>query len=66
MLLLNQFNKRTDFWIISITWLCLFPNLILCSFDIFHKKVFGLAGIKSIVFFFLAIMLVMAISNFQL
>ena len=29
MLLLNQFNEGTDFWIISIRWLSFFPNLIL-------------------------------------
>ena len=64
MLLPNQFNKRTDFWIISITWLWLFPNQILCSFDVFGKRVFGLVGIKSIVFF-LVIILIMAMFNFQ-
>ena len=65
MLLPNQFNKRPDFWIISITWLWLFPNLILCSFDIFDKRVFSFVVIKSIVFFFLATILIMAMFNFQ-
>ena len=43
---------------ISITWLWLFPNPILCSFVIFDTRVFGLVGIKLILF--------MAILNFQL
>ena len=51
MMLPNQFNNRTDFWIISISWLWLFPNLIPCSFDIFDKKAFIFVGIKLIVFF---------------
>ena len=41
MLLQNQFNKRTDFLIISITLLLLFPNQILCSFNDFDKRVYG-------------------------
>ena len=64
-LLPDQFSKRTDFRIISTTWLCLFPNLILRSFNIFNKRVFGFVGIKSIVFFFLATVLITAMSNFQ-
>ena len=64
-LLPDQFNKRTDFWIISTTWLRLFSNLILRSFNIFNKRVFGFVGIKSIVFFFLATVLITAMSNFQ-
>ena len=65
MLLPNHFNEKTDFWIISIKWLWLFPNLILCSFDIFDKRVFDFAGIKSIVFFFSVTILIMTMSNFQ-
>ena len=65
MLLQNQFNKRTDFWIISITWLWLYSNLILYSFNNFDKRVFGLVGIKSLAFFFLTTILVMEIFNFQ-
>ena len=38
LLLPNQFNKRTDFWIISITWLLLFPNLIPNSKESFHSR----------------------------
>ena len=53
-LLQNQFNKGAAFRILSITWLWLFPNLILFSFDIFDKRIFGFAGIKSIVFFLLS------------
>ena len=37
----NQFNKRTDLWIISVTWL---------HYMIFDKTVLGFLGIKSIVF----------------
>ena len=65
LLLTNQFNKRTDFWIISITWLWLFPKLNLCSFDIFDKKAFCFSGFKSIVFFFLATVLIITMFNFQ-
>ena len=65
MLLPNQFNKRTDFWIISITWLWLFPNRIPCSFHIFDKRVFGFVGIRSI-FFFLSTILVMVMLEFQI
>ena len=61
----NQFDKRNDFWIINISWLWLFPNLIPCSFDIFDKSVFAFIGINSIVFFFLATILIMAMFNFQ-
>ena len=65
LLLSNQFNKKTDFLIISITWLWLFLNLILCSFDLFEKGTFDFISIKSIVFFFLATILAMAMFNFQ-
>ena len=65
MVLPNQFNKRTDFWIIIITWLWLFSNLILSFFDIFEKTLFGFAGIKSIDLFFLAVILIMTMFNVQ-
>ena len=41
------------------------PKPILCSFDIFDKRVFGFAGIKLIVFFFLATILIMTMFTFQ-
>ena len=65
ILLPNQFNKRTIFWIVSITGLWLSPTLIICSIDIFDKRAFCFVGIESIGFFFLASILIMAMFNFQ-
>ena len=63
ILIHNQFNKRTTFWIISITWLLFFWNPVLYSFDIFGKTVFGLVGIKLILFF--SHILIMEMFSFQ-
>ena len=61
----NQLKKRTDFWFISITWLLLFANLILCSFDILGKEFLALQALNRMFFFFLATILIMAMFNFQ-
>ena len=54
--------QRTDFWIISITWLWFFTNL--CFFLIFLTTEF-FALLKIDCFFFLAIILIMIMFNFQ-
>ena len=46
--------------IFELSW---FPNL--CSFGSFDKRDFGFVGIKFIVFFFLATILIMVMFNFQ-
>ena len=66
MLLLNQFNKKIDFCIITITSLWLFPNLILCTFDFFAEIIFRFVGIKWIGFLFLATPLIMPRFKFRL
>ena len=65
MLFPNQFNKRSDLLIISVTWLWLFSNLILCYFDIFDNRGFGFVSIRFIVFFVLVTILIMTMFNFQ-
>ena len=46
-------------------WIIVISKLILCFLDLFDKSVFDFAGLESIVFFFLATILIMLMFNFQ-